>query len=195
MSYTPNFRTPCQQSDFTGTFGTGTTVIDTHSGVNITKASNGGANIVAGLYKTAPGTPYTITVCMEWNGANTNYCENGIGWSDGTQYIIFYMITHQGGTGMPVGQVKLGIAKFTNTTTFNSVYLEEYANIMPGRRNWMRMADDGTNRICSFSKDGNNFFQFHSVGRTDFLTPTRNVLSVNPYDHATNVTFSSWKQT
>jgi len=34
----------------------------------------------------------------------------------------------------------------------------------------LRIADDGVNRICTFSPDGITFAPFTSVGRTDFLT-------------------------
>jgi hypothetical protein len=35
---------------------------------------------------------------------------------------------------------------------------------------FLRIEDDNTNRICSFSFDGINFRLIYSVGRTDFLT-------------------------
>jgi hypothetical protein len=35
---------------------------------------------------------------------------------------------------------------------------------------WLRIADDGTNRIYSTSADGQNWRTFYSVSRTTFLT-------------------------
>lgn len=194
MSYSPNLIVPCATGDFTS-FGTGLTAVNTAFGVNLTKAGNGTAHNLSGLYKAAPGTPYTITVPMQWNGSNKEYTIAGIGWSDGTGYVWMYAITNDPGGGGPTGQMKIGVGKYTNTTTFSADYLQEFSNVMASDILWFRIKDDGTNRICYFSKDGVNFFQFHSIGRTDFLTPTRNVLIVNPYSTAINVTYAGWQQT
>jgi hypothetical protein len=35
---------------------------------------------------------------------------------------------------------------------------------------WIRIADNGTNRIISWSVNGLHFTQVHSVSRTDFIT-------------------------
>jgi hypothetical protein len=50
-----------------------------------------------------------------------------------------------------------------------------------------RAADNSTNRICSYSVDGQNWFVFHTVGRTDFLTADE----VGFYIDVENATFGT----
>lgn len=56
--------------------------------------------------------------------------------------------------------------------------------------------DDGTNRICSLSNNGRNWWVFHSVGRTDFLTADHVgfYVSDNGSSRATGLTLLSWRQ-
>jgi hypothetical protein len=50
---------------------------------------------------------------------------------------------------------------------------------------WLRIADNGTNRIVSFSVDGVLWTALHTVGRTDFITPNQ----VGFYVNAANATW------
>jgi WD40 repeat protein len=124
----------------------------------------GAANIVARV-KTAPSTPYTITAyvlpCMShkaFNGYGLCFRQS----SDGKLHLFDVV-------GGDLGLTTLGLrsAKFTNATTFSADY--QLARTCEQYR-WLRIADNGTNRLCSISSDGINWLQIHSIGRTDFLT-------------------------
>lgn len=198
MSYKTDYYTPIQKSSFTSV-GTGLTLTDTIHGVNLVKANNGGAtDNISGMYIAAPGTPYTITACLTMNGdfvAKTGYGNGtltGIGWSDGTKYITFGFFT---AAGSPDGTVYIAVTKYTNSTTYSASYVLVSAQLIVGNDMWFRIADNGTNRICSYSKNGVDFYQVHSVGRTDFLTATRVGVWTDPIGSDTNLTVQSWKAT
>lgn len=70
-----------------------------------------------------------------------------------------------------VGTPVLGSSTFNSVTSFNADYRSVGLNLFPhGMEFLLRIADDTTNRICSWSVDGVNFQTFHSVGRTNFMT-------------------------
>jgi hypothetical protein len=64
---------------------------------------------------------------------------------------------------------QLDSTKITNATTDLAAYtsLQFSGWTYPI---WLRIQDNGTNRICSFSMDGVNYLVLHTVGRTDHLT-------------------------
>ncbi len=89
--------------------------------------------------------------------------------------------------------VHLTINKFNSTTSFNSNYVDLVAATV-GDGIWLRIVDDTTNRISSFSFDGKNFVQLHSVGRTDFLTPDTYGVGINPLNGSAALTLDSVSQ-
>jgi hypothetical protein len=144
--------------------------------------ATGGANIAK---VTAPATPYSITVHMllNWGGtgsnaASWNFCYAGICWretstgnlhvfapchattANGTYINTFRLLTASG-TGSS------GIT-YGNSTDFNIVQL---TSNLQNNGVWLKGTDDGTNRIVSYSGDGVNFTQFHSITRTTSVTP------------------------
>lgn len=188
MSYKWNLFKPLQKSDFTSV-GSGHTLTDTKFGTNIVQSAGASAHSIAGMYISAPATPYTATTCMKLNGSLTHTNINGIGWSDGTKYTLFGVRID---STSPGGTVKYNVANFTNSTTFSADAVSLFAMLMAGSHIWLRIADDNVNRTCSLSKDGINFYQVYSVARTTFQTPTRIGLFTDGYSSATNVTFVSW---
>jgi len=88
------------------------------------------------------------------------------------------------------------VRKMTSPTVISAEYIAD--QIFTGWDFiWIRLRDDGVNRLTSVSKDGINFLQIHSIARTDFLTADRvgwfgnnqNLASFN-----TLVTLHSWKE-
>jgi hypothetical protein len=67
--------------------------------------------------------------------------------------------------------------KFTSATAFSASYSTEA--ILTYNPIWVKVADNNTNRILSISPDGINWRDFHSVGRTDFLTADQIVFGVS----------------
>lgn len=78
---------------------------------------------------------------------------------------------------MGIGNTNLGsmnALKRNSATSFNSSYLlvqnVHYLPLNMGWPLWLRIEDDGTNLLFSVSLDGENFVQYNSELRTDFLT-------------------------
>lgn len=61
---------------------------------------------------------------------------------------------------------------------------------------WIRILDNGTNRVSSFSTDGDNFVTFHSIGRTDFITADQIGIGLEGYNNRdTYLRVISWVET
>lgn len=122
--------------------------------------------------KTAPATPYTITAAFLPVLIGLNYQNVGIGWRESGTGKMHVFVFNGRTPGVGVGGFNLVSTKLTDATTFSADYTlaGQVRPYLWGSPAWARIADDGVNRICSFSNDGTNWFQFHSIGRTDFLT-------------------------
>ncbi len=141
-------------------------------------------------YRTAPSTPYTITAYFKPNilGATNGYF--GFGFrqsSDGKLACALYEATP------PTATPTIYSAKFTNATTYSTSYTNIKRHEWGG---WLRIADNGTNRILSVSSDGKNWLAFHTVSRTDFLTADQVFFGVAPSSTSLEgaVTLMSWKE-
>lgn len=137
-------------------------VVTTNGGVWLAVPTSAGSNIRVRKY-TAPSTPYTITAYIIPHLSVVAGCHAGLIFrqsSDG-KLVCFSVLfnTH----------TEFRVRKYTNATTFSADYSGAVAIAQPYPF-WLRIADNGTNRICSYSRDGINFRDFHTVGRTDFLT-------------------------
>lgn len=124
-----------------------------------TPADAGATNNLRIRKKAAPATPYTITAAILPMMQDVDFHSAGLCFrqsSDGKLAVI------------ALDKTAIGINKYTDHATFSA----NYVNVTITHRGltFFRIADNGTNRICSISNDGVNFFQAHSVSRTDFLT-------------------------
>jgi hypothetical protein len=114
--------------------------------------------------KAAPATPYTVTVAFLPALINLNFQAAGLVFRESSSgKIVTFML--DAGTGI----MNLSSQKWTNATTFSASYSVQSKTLSAGLT-WLRIADNGTNRILSYSSDGKNFIVYHTVGRTDFLT-------------------------
>jgi hypothetical protein len=112
--------------------------------------------------KAAPSTPYTITAGFMVMVRNSSLHTAGLCFrqsSDGKIATLAII----GGTSWGLYSQKLN-----SPTSFSADYASR--TFWPLYPIWLRIADDGSNRICSYSCNGYDFEQLHSVGRTDFLT-------------------------
>jgi hypothetical protein len=113
--------------------------------------------------------------------------------SDGKLAVFSVQYNNSGlsGHGGNVGSIK-----YTSATAFSAIYgsQELYCG---GNLVWLRIEDNGTNRICSISADGQVFTTFHSVGRTDFLTADEVgfALDLENTTFSNSVGLVSWAQT
>lgn len=138
--------------------------------------------------KAAPATPYTITAAFLFTFELANFNMFGLlhrQSSDGK-------ITNFGLVSNTVPQ--LMVQNHTNATTFSAT-LKNVAWI-GGTPLWMRIADDGTNRLYSISGDGQNWHEYHSVARTTFLTADEVgwYVATNNVTYPMDATLISWKE-
>ena len=148
------------------------------------------------LKKSAPATPYSVTAIVLPLVHATNFARLGVLWrqsSDGK--IVTFEIQHNG-TATPRWQLR--IVKWTNPTTFSADYSATWPLTTIPWPLFLRITDNGTNRVCSLSSDGRNFIDVHSVGRTDFLTADEVGFFVNNQTGAGSsdigATLISWAQ-
>lgn len=122
-----------------------------------------GANGLHLRVKSAPETPYVITAAILAHAYNVNYSKFGVCWrqsSDG-KLIAFTLRNDQ--------ISKLNLQKYTDADTFSADY--KTVEIIPHFSIlFLRLEDDGSDRKSHWSTDGQHFHEFHSVGRTDFMT-------------------------
>lgn len=124
-------------------------------------ATGSGANLVARV-RSAPTPPYTITAHVVGSILSKSFQSVGLCFrqsSDGKIHVFDF-------TAVTNANPELRSGKFTSATAFSANYQATQAF----HHEWFRIADDNTNRVCSYSADGQHWTVFHSIGRTDFLT-------------------------
>ena len=142
--------------------------------------------------KSAPATPYTITVGVIPNHHSADYNRTGIGWRESSsgKLILFGLRFYSSGGGRTIC-----LEKFTNPTTFSA----DYTSVGSAQSGlfYLRLSDDGTTRRASWSADGVNFVQVHQVGRTDFMTADEVMFQCNPVNGSweCGITIVSWEET
>ena len=167
----------------------GASVDTTYGGIYLTAPAGAGDNIRARV-KTAPATPYVVTAAFLMNVMAVNYPNAGLLFRDSVSGKIVTFAF-----GAEVAKYTLAVTKYNSASSYNASYVAP--NWWPATVVWLRIADNGTNRICSYSSDGQHWQVLHTVGRTDFLTADQ----VGFYANANNATYPadltllSWKET
>ncbi len=151
------FTRPPAAADFTAN-RTGATLTEDAGALVIRRTG-----AMSGYHRAAPATPYTITAAVLLRLIPTNFSQAGLLFRDsGTGNFVRFNVVHNNGWQWQVDKVD------TNGT-FVAAYLTTPPQFLGGIL-WLRIADDGTNRICSYAVDGRNFHVLHTVGRTDYIT-------------------------
>lgn len=142
-------------------------------------ASNGTADSLKLLEVSAPATPWTLTVYMGYamTGA-VNMA--GIYVADNTTKVR--ILTPEGSN--------FKVYNFTSLTvgTGSAASVSAIATVPI----WLRIVDDGTNRIFSYSYDNNHYTTVLSEGRTSVFTATKVGLGLNPYQGPSTGSFLSY---
>lgn len=126
------------------------------------------------LVKTAPATPWRLTVGVLPNLPDSATPSVSLYFrqsSDGKM--------HQCGIQSNVTDVYLTSDKLTSATVWSATYTTWPKRFM-GSIQWLRIEDNGTNRIFSYSTDGRNWQVVHTIGRTDFLTADQYGIGIDP---------------
>ena len=161
-------------------------VSTTNGGIFLSAPSNGSHNVRV-RKKSAPATPYTVTAMFLPRlldvvvAAGLCFRQS----SDGKLHTF----------GVAYGGVTLFASqKHTSPTSFSANYTT-VAVRETGSPLFLRIADDGSNRICSWSMDGQNWIALHTVGRTDFLTADEVGFFITPSTTVVSaMTLISWKE-
>jgi hypothetical protein len=148
--------------------GTATNTNITNGPTDLSVTSTGAGTKGSVFVKNVPTAPYTATAIFIPHLTPHQDSALGMCLYDGTKFVVFGVLYNNVTTPM-----SFWIGKMDNLTTYNSDYAKETAACLGLQPMILRITDNNTNRICSFSNDGYHFTDFHSVGRTDFLTPTK----------------------
>lgn len=136
------------------------TATTTQGGIRLLAPAVAGTQIRI-LKKAAPVTPYTITALLWLRGMHLNYQGAGLTFRQSSDGKTVLFNTYVETTGPKMQVLKVGTGNYPNADQF--LWHSSYPLVM-------RIADDGVNRISSWSPHGSSYETFHSVGRTDFLT-------------------------
>jgi len=140
----------------------GASASEVNGGIHLAGAGGGNLQI---LKKAAPGTPYSIVaavlpLCIPADASGAGLCWRQS--ADGK--LVIAGVARTSGTNYNPAFV---VQKWTNPDTWSATYVALTLYNFPP---FMKITDDGVNRICYFGVDGINWYQAHSVGRADFLT-------------------------
>lgn len=186
-AFYPAFTTPVD-GDFAWINQGGASVtVNGNGGIYLTAPANGSDSLRI-RKKSAPSTPYTVTACFLLDLINSNFQQAGLCFRQSSDGKLVTFASQS-------GPYEIHSLDWTNATTF-SASNATLAKIPHGLM-WLRMTDNGTNRILSWSGDGYNFTQLLSETRTTFLTADEVGFFVNAANSsgAGNCTLLSWAQT
>lgn len=141
----------------------GAATLSNNGGSIMIQATASGGQDAKILTRSAPATPYTITALVI-SGLNiSNFGACGIGFRESGSGKLQVV-------GPVANSPRLDItsSKYNSPTSFSAAYATAVG--APRSNWWLRITDDGVNRVASWSPDGFNFITLNTVARTDFLT-------------------------
>jgi hypothetical protein len=163
--------------DFAWT-GQGGATLDTSGGMCYLSAPPAAGSNLRIRHKTAPATPYSVTIGFIPMAPVIQNIFPGMGLcfrqsSTGKLVTLGYTFENDPDTRIIT---RWGMQKWTDETTFSANYGSiNWGDIPPwntGPILWIKGIDDGTDLKFQVSNDGVHFSQIHSVSRTDFLLTT-----------------------
>lgn len=179
--------------DFSWVNQGGASVSTTNGGIYLSAPASASANGRLRV-KTAPATPYVITAAFLPLPGPANTPFFGLVFRQSSDGKLQSWGVHW---ALTAGWA-FGSAKWTSETAFSAYYTGSPSAVvsLAGPVIWARIADNGTNRIVSYSMDGQNWYAFHTVGRTDFLTADQVGFWIqgNSNNVVNGMTLLSWKQ-
>lgn len=162
------------------------------SSLYLTAPSNGGSNSARMRVHTAPSAPYSFTakLNLQCDWSESGYGSGGVGFRESSsgKMVTCEVWTQTGGGGSFIFRV----VKWTDSTNISSTPVN--ANYYGYGDLFIRLADNGTNRIISVSPDGINFIAINTEARTTFLTADQVGFGCNPYSQESGVGLLSWLQ-
>ncbi len=140
--------------------------------------------------KDVPVGTYTITMCIIPNLVSAQYLFCGFAWNDGTKLVTFGC-----DAGSLIAENSLTCRDWTNATTHSGD--NKLQGCLHSGPIWLRAGEDASNRIMSFSRDGENFLSFLTETKTNHLTATKVGFYCNSRTASwpAAMTVKSWVQT
>lgn len=137
------------------------------------------------LLQAVPSVPYTATLLINSPWLTINYM--------GAALCLYYS----------TGSELIAFQKSTNTTYGNLLQYVHggtavtYTSTQGMDMLWLRMQDNGTNRIASISIDGYNFIPYYTESRTNYITPNYIGFGIQPNSstYPTTALIQSWSVT
>lgn len=162
--FSPVFKdTPPKLEDFTNSFPSPSTVDATKDGIYI--AHSGGSSTNYRLLHRAPSNLASPDVRAHfiYNFSCKSFLAGGLiattgGWV-GSSFIVMDVV----GIG---SNYLIRAGKFSTPSVYSADYAIAAAAYPPP---FLRITDNGTNRVCLFSYDGQEWITLHSVASTNFL--------------------------
>jgi len=192
-----NRMTPPASGDFSWVNQGTATVADTKGMMVLTTPSVSSGESLRCLVKSAPSTPYEITVCMlaqspVYTSAQTA-AQFGICWRDSASSKL---LTY--GWASTTYPMQFSYDQWTNHTTLSANQFSYMAPLICPM--WLRFSDDGTNRLVKVSSDGISFVPVQVLqGRTVFLTADQVGVFANSWKSSNGIprviSFLHWRQT
>ena len=150
------------ESDFTWLNQGSATATDLDSGGIALVVPTTSGNSIRGKYKSAPGTPYTLTVGFAPQLHADSTCVAGIGFRESSSGKLIIM-----------GSAKvdeLAVYKFNSPTSFNTSLFSRVPWPMARLIQWFQLEDDGTDIYFRTGVDGINFQDIVDEARGTFFT-------------------------
>ncbi len=155
--------------------------IDSTNGYEYLSTPKSGATNSTWRYRTAPATPYTLTALFRVDRGGAPPGVSGTLLNSGVELVMRQSTTGKAVTfrvGATASVTSLASDKWTSTTSFSATYTDYNGgggNLYDGVGSahnlfWLRMADNGTNIIWSWSVDGQHWKTFDTQLRGNFLT-------------------------
>lgn len=150
--------------------------VDEPGTIRLSAVANNGLDAKI-LKVTAPGTPYTITAAFEHFIANTGTVIQGgafgLCWRQSSDGKLI-LAAHRFSTAGSNARWSLYCEDWNSATARSAAnFTQTASDALPANRPsllWVRLEDNGTNRIVSYSMDGVVWLTLLTEGRTTFLT-------------------------
>jgi hypothetical protein len=141
------------------------------------------------LVQSVPATPWTLTMGFTSLTVNADFHHLGACYREsGTQEIL--------AVGFRLA-MQIGIYRYTNATAYAGSNEVGFYNIFAAQNAplFLRLSDDGTNRVTSRSTDGRHWTVIGTISRTNFLTADQVGFYVNAANaaYAAKIHLFHWK--
>lgn len=152
-----------------------------------TSTSAGGAQNLNIRKKAAPSAPYTVTVQLKVSQLQEAGSQFGVCFRESSSGKLAALLFYFASGSLP----SIYAQNYTNPTTVSAAVANMTVASVP---EWVRIEDNNTNRIMSYSYDGVTFTPFYTIGRTTFLTADEVGFFVNPFAIANQIdlTLLAW---